>query len=659
MLKTLIKKNTGFIKLKTSFIAVVILIQVLLIAFTLMFLDSVVHLLNKVEENKVRTMIASVTAQVDQTTSKALATALAISNNPIVTQALLENNRDKLVLAIYPTWEKLKPLGLAQLNYFIKPNGSNEWQYFYRAQLPQKFGDSIDDRPIVLKALDTKSVMSGLDQSISGYGFRAVVPILFQDDPVGMVEVGFDLGNSFLEMLDATYQGNWAIYNLARGVKLLDDHVLINAIGPEKDKIFQNLLPGAKVLSQIKANKPFFEMDENSSSTALYIPITNFQHDIALIIEYVGSTDYFAKLHRSRTVAAIICVIGLIISSLILYALFKMIITPIRELMIETENVRTFLLDEPITIKSLFPEVGELVDAMRIMKTGLQSFRKYIPDELVRQLIKSKQEAVVSGQRRNLTVFFSDVADFSEISERLTPNELTAQLSEYLTEMTKIILDHHGTVDKYIGDAIMAFWGAPIDMKDHANQACLAALACQKRSKQLAVKWQAEGKPIFNIRIGINTGDIVVGNIGSNRRLSYTVIGDAVNLASRLEGINKEYGTHIIMGQATLIELPDDFTYRLIDIVVVKGKTVPVPIYELVALKGDITSLDAEFMDLFSNAVSFYVQKDWARAKMRFANLLKTKPGDRACEIFIARCDDYEKKPPADDWAGEYVYKYK
>jgi adenylate cyclase len=225
--------------------------------------------------------------------------------------------------------------------------------------------------------------------------------------------------------------------------------------------------------------------------------------------------------------------------------------------------------------------------------------------------------------------------------------------------MTEIIIQHNGTVDKYIGDSIMAFWGAPVPMNDHALQACMAALACQERLKELDLKWRNEGKKIFKTRIGINTGDIIVGNIGSEQRLNYTVIGDAVNVASRLERLNKDYGTKIIISESTVKQLPGDFVFRVLDFVVVKGKTEPVTIYELVAEKGDISTVDLEFYKSFNRAIELYKKREWIEAATWLKKLLMKRPEDLACKIYIERAESFLIDPPGQDWGGEHIFHAK
>ncbi|MBF0097719.1 MAG: hypothetical protein HQM04_15075 [Magnetococcales bacterium] len=647
------------IQLRNSFIAVVILVQVLLVLLTVVFIQIAIPILDRAEEEKIRGVVTYVHNEIDQAIHRAEVAITAVADNEHIVQWVAQSDRERLMAEVEKIWNDFRLLGFAQFNFHVKRKEGSEMVFLYRAHNPEKFNDAITFRPTVMKANASKQLVKGLEQGRAGYGFRAVAPLFLQGVHIGSAEIGFDMANAFLEILNSHYPGNWAIYNLARGISEGDDKVLLNAVGRQKDKVFENLLPDESIQNRIKGDKHHYQMDESTKSVNLYIPVKNYQGDIVLMVQYVSATDYFDKLNQAKQGTILICGTGLIISGIIIFILYKMITTPIRQLVIETENIKRFQIDEPLQIRSQIGEVQELVDAMEGMKIGLQSFRKYIPDQLVRQLILSRQEAVVSGSRRHLTIFFSDIADFSAISERLTPNELASQLSEYMSEMTDIISAHGGTVDKYIGDSIMAFWGAPLEMQDHAHQACLAALACNRRLDELASKWQQERKPAFRTRMGINTGEVVVGNIGSDTRLNYTVIGDAVNLASRLEGLNKEYDTSIIISQSTLEELPHDYAYRLLDIVVVKGKLEPVPIYELAALKGDITLIDSEFMEIFSKAVEFYVVKDWHRARNRFVRLLEIKPGDRACEMFIERCNIYEQDPPGIDWGGEYVYHRK
>lgn len=422
---------------------------------------------------------------------------------------------------------------------------------------------------------------------------------------------------------------------------------------------FKNLAPGEDVIKAAKSGTPLVELDKKLNSKIIYIPIKNFQGDYVVLLKYVGKTQYFDSLAKVKTNAILICALGLLLSSGIIRLLFRMITLPIKGLVVETEKIKNFDLDGVLKIPAKLKELKELIDAMNAMKIGLRSFKKYIPAELVQQLIRNGKEIDASGERRRLTIFFSDIADFSTISEKLTPNELSTQISEYLTEMTTIILKHGGTVDKYVGDSIMAFWGAPNEISDHATKACLAAIEYNHRLKFLSQKWVSQGQPVIKARIGINTGDVVVGNIGSDQRLSYTAIGDSVNLASRLESLNKEYATTIIMSQAVLNELPDEFAFRLLDIVAVKGKIEPVPIYELVSRKGDVTGLDAEFLEMFGKAVRSYLDKDWDKAIYRFEKLLSLRQHDLACRIFIDRCRQYLIDPPGHDWGGEYVFKHK
>jgi adenylate cyclase len=241
----------------------------------------------------------------------------------------------------------------------------------------------------------------------------------------------------------------------------------------------------------------------------------------------------------------------------------------------------------------------------------------------------------------------------------MRPSELSSHLSEYFNELTNIIMEHNGTVDKYIGDSIMAFWNAPVEIKDHAKVACQATLKIFQKVNELEKKWTAEGKPVFRTRIGVNTGDVVVGNMGSEQRLNYTVIGDPVNLASRLESLNKYYGSNILISQFTYEKCADDFEVRTLDYVLVKGKIKAVSIYELLAEKGDISTMDREYILYYEEAIAHYLKREWGKAIEIFERLLAQKPSDGPCRMFLERCREYNISPPSDNWTGEYAHEKK
>ena len=652
-------KWTQIFKLKNSFVLVFLWIQLLLILLTVIFYNQTVSLIEASEELANKVIIEGVYDKLDEVQMLSDAVVIATSKNTPLLNAISKSDRDLVRPIADNIWKDIKPLGFAQFQIFYKPEKSPDWKFFYRTQAPEKFNDSAENRPNVNKANSTKSIVSGLSQGTTGYGFRSVIPLFLDSKQIGFLETGYELGDNLLNRFLKTHQGNWAIYNLARGSGSVDDRALIQSVGDSKEKFFKNLMPEEYVIKSAKAGVPLTELDKSLNAKIIYIPVKNFQGDYTILLKFVGKTEYFNAVSEIKNNAILICLLGFLLSSGIIILLYRMITLPIKGLVIETERIKNFELDGTIKIPAKLEELKGLVEAMNSMKIGLRSFRKYIPAELVQQLIRKGEEIDASGERQRLTIFFSDIEDFSTISEKLTPNELSSQISEYLTEMTTIILRHGGTVDKYIGDSIMAFWGAPNKTLDHATQACLAAIECNTRLKILAKEWTSQGRPGFKARIGLNTGDVVVGNIGSDQRLSYTAMGDPVNLASRLEGLNKEYSTSIIISQTVLNELPDEFIYRLLDIVVVKGKTEPVPIYELVSRKGDVTGSDSEFLEMFGKAVNSYLEKDWEKALFRFEKLLGLRPDDQACKIFIERCREYRDNPPGHDWAGEYVFLHK
>ena len=248
---------------------------------------------------------------------------------------------------------------------------------------------------------------------------------------------------------------------------------------------------------------------------------------------------------------------------------------------------------------------------------------------------------------------FADIRGFTSLSEGLTPTALVDLLNEYLSEMTEIIFSHQGTLDKYIGDAIMAFWGAPLETPDHAERACRAALGMSVAMERLQDRWERQGRPRIDIGIGINTGPMLVGNMGSERRFNYTIMGDDVNLASRLEGVTKTFGTRLIISQTTWEDVRTKIVTRELDLIRVKGKKKPVAIYQVLAPMEE-RSRHADLVDRFGEALASYRDGDWVAARELFQSLHADYPNDGPTRTFNARCAALAQEPPRGAWDGVY-----
>lgn len=287
------------------------------------------------------------------------------------------------------------------------------------------------------------------------------------------------------------------------------------------------------------------------------------------------------------------------------------------------------------------------------------AFAHYLSPKVIDTIIQNPDSFKLGGESRIITTFFSDVAKFSTISEKLTPTELVSLLNEYLSEMTDIILRYDGTVDKYEGDAIMAFWGAPHFLPDHAARACFAAIDMQKRLVELRAQWRNAGKDELFVRIGMNTGEAVVGNMGSRTRMDYTAMGDSVNLASRLEGANKFYGTSIMISENVYREVKDLVVVRPLDKIRVVGKAEPITVYELICRKEEISPEISELLSIYLEAHEYFTKRDWNKARAAFKAALKINPNDGPSLKFIERCTEYLKNPPSKNWDGVYSLKAK
>ena len=283
------------------------------------------------------------------------------------------------------------------------------------------------------------------------------------------------------------------------------------------------------------------------------------------------------------------------------------------------------------------------------------AFGQYVAPGFINQILKEPGRLQLGGEEAELTIMFSDIRGFTSISEKLTPTELTELLNEYLTAMTEIVFTTRGTLDKYIGDAVMAFWGRPfLDLHNHAELACRAALQMSDKLRELNRGWEERGRPPMKIGIGLNTGPVMVGNMGSARRFNYTVMGDHVNLGSRLEGLTKEYGTQIILSEFTHAQVKGRFVERELDLIRVKGKNKPVAIYQLLGPASE----QERYQDLltdFSQALTVYKQGNWDAAHQMFEAIAEKHPSDGPTQLFLERCRHFRREAPEGVWEGVYT----
>ncbi|MFC1555679.1 CHASE2 domain-containing protein [candidate division KSB1 bacterium] len=302
-----------------------------------------------------------------------------------------------------------------------------------------------------------------------------------------------------------------------------------------------------------------------------------------------------------------------------------------------------------ITVYNFFSEEKE-----KKMIRGI--FSRYVTKSVVDELIKNPDMVKLGGEKKILTVFFSDVAGFTTLSEQLEPEELVALLNEYLTVMSNIILRYDGMIDKYEGDAIMAVFGTPVLYPDHATRACYVSLEMQEELIKLREKWKEEGRPELYVRIGLNTGPMIAGNMGAQDRLDYTVMGDSVNLGSRLEGANKQYNTYIMISEFTYEVTKNDIEVRMLDKIRVKGKNEPVKVYELMGRKDSgLSEKMVEVRQYYEQGMEKYLSREWDSGIDLFNRALELEPEDGPSNVYRERCIAYKETPPPPDWDGVFT----
>jgi adenylate cyclase len=285
---------------------------------------------------------------------------------------------------------------------------------------------------------------------------------------------------------------------------------------------------------------------------------------------------------------------------------------------------------------------------------------KYLSPAILNAVMRDPDQLRLGGEKRIMTVLFTVIRGFTSFAETLDPDQLVPLLNEYLGVMTNVVHRWEGVLDKYMGDAIMAWWGAPVEQPDHAYRACMAGLEMRTQLQLLHRRWEAAGIPLLEMGVGINTGPMVYGNTGSAERFDFTVLGDAVNLASRLEGANKEYGSNVIVSDASLDAAGDKrFVVRFLDVIEVKGKMQPAEIYELLGTVESVDSATVEMVNAWESAIGLYRAREFFYAEQAFQRILSANPGDGPAAVYVERCSALRESPPAEDWDGVFVMTHK
>lgn len=486
---------------------------------------------------------------------------------------------------------------------------------------------------------------------------------------VATVDVSVLALSRFVNMLKIGTSGYAAVLENSKvdGVRVVahpqTNQLLVSESGREKlmpiDKLNDRVLVTLKKAiddGRVDPDAPeplrrVFEVDGKRYQLGLQsISEENRPNWISVVV--VSDDEFMGGIWQTGFFLAALGGMSLVLVLAISYVMAQRVAQPLQDLVVETNRIKSLDLRPRPTVRAEVRELDELTTAMENMKAGLRSLEKLVPGDYARYLIATGQEAKLGGERRHITTYFADIIGFTALSERMPPEELVEVLAEYLDVLSSEVIQLGGTVDKFNGDDVMAFWGAPNPQADHAFLACRSAVASQKTLSALHTEWLEQGKPIMRASFGISTGDVIVGNVGSRQRMNYTVIGDAVNLASRLQGLNKYYGTEILIGPQCRSEAGDRIVARTIDFVSVAGRGEPVQVSELLGITEDVDAETVELAAKYEQALELYRSRQWQAAAVHFNTVLKVWPDDGPSKILLERCERYLQDPPHHDWDG-------
>lgn len=554
----------------------------------------------------------------------------------------------------------LQPFGPA-----LREIGKERWLYDPRAEVHyrqvKRTKEVTWSRSYVIKA------PSGLDAP----GVTCAVPVLDGSGRfLGVVSIDFTLSDlsRFLQTVAVGSKG-FAFLAERDGerVKLIahpdSDRILVTSSGAQRiatlseldDPLLTQLVPSLAQTSRDPNQVTRMTLKEQEEYWLIGMKRVSLERAPDWIMAVaVPESEYTQGLREQGIfilVIAAVALMGAIAGSIVLA---NKVTEPVQDLIAETEKIRELKL-EPASIKpSGIREISELAGSMEQMKAGLRSFQKLVPAEYAKWLLQSGHEARLGGERRHMTISFADLIGFTALSESVSPEKLTEILACYLEILTAQVADNQGTVDKFNGDDVMSFWGAPLPVQDHSFLACLAAIKARRELESKTLEWMEKGIPRLRVSWGIATGEVVVGNVGSHERMNYTVIGDTVNLASRLQGINRMYETEILISAAAKDACGDRIVSRLVDWVVPLGKENAVEIHELVGLTGEVDLSWDSVLEHYEEALNEIARRDWDKAETSLKKVLRLRPEDGPSRTMMKRLARYRVKPPEPDWDGSY-----
>lgn len=466
-----------------------------------------------------------------------------------------------------------------------------------------------------------------------------------------IIDSKLQLFSDFISTLHVTPNAHTFVFDMQGNVLAGD---IGNAVVKELPKVTDIAIPWVRAsFAEYQKSKKalFFYSFMGKDYLAFYQDMPKISY-IPCGVAIVLPVSDIAQPLIDNLILTVLLTIGILLGGIILISgISKAVAQPVIELANEADAIKNLDFSRALSSDSYVKEIFGMQHAFNIMKNSFKSFMRYVPIALVKKMMASGDIAHVGGENKVITFLFSDICRFTTMSEKMPPAELMSYLSEYFDVMTKIILQYEGVLDKYIGDGIMALWGTPQDDAQHALHACQCAVAMSEALTKLNEKWKAQGKPQLTLRIGINTGEAVVGNVGSEDRLNYTAIGDSVNIASRLQELNKLYGTVIIVSRATYQLVKEHFALRLLDHIAVRGKTNDLYVYEILLsdapLKHQLPAYETEFLQAFTA----YTAGNWQEAIVAFERLKLDYPLDQIADIYLERCRNFVQHPPR-DWQG-------